>query len=160
MDNDDAAKMGNDDAAIKVLIDLTSLPLDIAVGAAFVASPTAGGLACFVGTTRGMTSSGIGVDRLEFEAHIPLARAELKRAVSAAQKAAKGVLVSVYIAHRLGSVSVGEAAVICWVSAPHRAEALEGVKFIIDALKARAPIWKKEVLVNGDASWRANSECC
>ena len=151
-----------EDASVKVMIDITGLPLDVAAGAAFVASPAAGGLACFVGTTRGTTASGTGVDRLEFEAHVPLARAELKRAVAAAQIAAGGALVGAYIAHRLGSVKVGEAAVVVWVSAPHRAEAIEGVRFLIDALKARAPIWKREVLVDGVATWRANSEggCC
>lgn len=148
---------------LTITIDITPLPLDVGSGAVIVGSPSAGGLACFVGTTRGMTAGGVGVARLEFDAHVPLARAQLARAAAAAQVAAGGALVGVYVAHRLGAVGVGEAAVVVWVSSPHRAEAIEGVRFMIDKLKESAPIWKREVLVDGTASWRANSEsgtCC
>jgi len=145
---------------------LSPAALDVAAGAAFVASPRAGGLACFVGTTRELTARGERVARLEFEAHAPLAAALLRGAANDAQRAARGALVAIYVAHRTGAVGVGEAAVVVWAAAPHRAEALAAVRDVVDALKAHAPIWKREVLESGAAAWKANAEagagggCC
>jgi len=50
--------------------------------------------------------------------------------------------------------------VLVVVSAPHRVDALQATSWLIDALKARVPIWKKEVYDDGDSRWKANSECC
>jgi molybdopterin synthase catalytic subunit len=145
--------------ALRVHVCISDAAIDVGAGAAAVASPAAGGLASFVGTTRGATARGARVRHLEFEAHAPLAAAELRRAAAEAQAAARGALIGVHVAHRTGVVRVGEAAVCVWVSAPHRAEALAACRFMIDALKARAPIWKKEVLEDGTAAWRENAEC-
>jgi len=145
-------------ATLLLSITLTPEPLDTGAGAAFVASPRAGGLACFVGVTRAVTARGAAVARLDFEAHAPLAAAQLRRIVYEAQARARGALVAAHVAHRLGACAVGEAAVCVWVSAPHRAEALAAVGFIVDELKARAAIWKKEVLADGSAAWLANCE--
>ncbi len=143
-----------------VSIELTTAALDIGAGAACVSRPHAGGLASFVGTTRATTADGTRVARLDFEAHAPLARAQLRRVADEAQARARGALVAVYIAHRLGPCAVGEAAVVVWASAPHRAEAIGAVRDIIDGLKARAAIWKREVLEDGQAAWKANCEGC
>lgn len=145
---------------LSVTIALTSAALDIGAGAACVARPHAGGLASFVGTTRATAADGTPVARLEFEAHTPLARAQLRSIVDEAQTRARGALVAVYIAHKLGPCAVGEAAVVVWVSAPHRAEAIDAVRYVIDGLKARAAIWKREVLYDGRASWKSNCEGC
>lgn len=147
-------------ATLLLSITLTPEPLDTGAGAAFVASPRAGGLACFVGVTRAVTARGAAVARLDFEAHAPLAAAQLRRIVYEAQARARGALIAVHVAHRLGPVAVGEAAVVVWASAPHRAEALDAVQHVIDGLKARAAIWKREVLADGRAEWRANCEGC
>ena len=141
---------------------LSAAALSLTDGAAAVARPSAGGLACFVGTTRDATAAGAPVDALVFEAHEPLARAQLARVARAAAAASGGALRAVHVAHRVGRVGVGEAALVVWASAPHRAAAIDGVRAVVDGLKAEAAIWKKEVLADGSAAWKANSEagCC
>lgn len=68
-------------------------------------------------------------------------------------------ILSIYVAHRLGEVPVSESSVIIAVSSAHRAEGLAATAYIIDELKARAAIWKKEVYVDGSAGWKENVEC-
>lgn len=55
-----------------------------------------------------------------------------------------------FVQHRTGRVEVGEPSVVVAVSAPHRAEAFDACRFVIDSLKASAPIWKKEVTTSGE----------
>ena len=57
------------------------------------------------------------------------------------------------VIHRVGMLSVGEAAVAVWVSAPHREEAFDACRQMIDRIKKRAPIWKKEFYENGNSEW-------
>ena len=61
--------------------------------------------------------------------------------------------------HRLGDLAVGEVAVWVGVSAPHRDEAFRAARYIIDEVKHRLPIWKKEHYVNGDSGW-VNCQRC
>ena len=60
---------------------------------------------------------------------------------------------------RLGLVPVGEASVVVAISSTHRSESLDAVRYAIDSLKERVPIWKKEVYDQGSEEWKANSEC-
>ncbi len=112
----------------------------------------AGALLTFAGVTRN-TFEGRPVLRLSYEALVPLAELELTRIVSQAVERWPGVRVA--IVHRLGDVPVGDTSVCVAVSAPHRAAAYEASRFVIDTLKLRVPIWKKEVYADG-ASWKAN----
>lgn len=124
---------------IQVLLTRLPLSLDAAFGA--VRRTSCGGTALFVGTTRS-PSSGRVIDGLEYEAYEDVARRLLHEVGATA--CAEHSLGAVYLAHRLGPVPAGEASVIVAAAAPHRADAFAGCRWLIEELKARVPIWKKE----------------
>jgi molybdopterin synthase catalytic subunit len=107
----------------------------------------AGAINAFVGTVRD-NAKGKEVLRLEYEAYEPMALAEIKKIVDAA--AAKWPLQGYAISHRVGVLKPGEVAVVVAVSTPHRADSFAACEYIIDTLKATVPIWKKEVLEDGE----------
>lgn len=116
---------------------------------AFVSSEAAGAVVSFVGTVRNNTDKKQ-VLKLEFEAYAPMSIAEMQKILkNAAQKF--GILRG-GIHHRIGTVEVGEVAVVIAVSAPHRAAAFAACSFCIDTLKETVPIWKKEFFADG-AVW-------
>jgi len=104
--------------------------------------PGLGGIVVFAGRVRPDVTKRGRVTALEYEAHLPLARgvlSDLERTVRARFGARRVVLW-----HRVGSVPVDEASVLVGVAAGHRAEAFAGARFLIEQLKAKAPIWKTE----------------
>lgn len=112
-----------------------------------------GGIALFVGTVRS-PDAGREVDFLDYEVWPERVESELHDiAAKALDKCGASKAV---VAHRTGRVLVGEASVVVAVSAPHRAEAFDACRRIIDDLKAGASIWKREV-AEGDQRWVANS---
>ncbi|KAI9114083.1 hypothetical protein K1719_014733 [Acacia pycnantha] len=137
---------------VEILEDLNSI--DVAKYMNYVSAPQAGAIATFSGTTRD-TFEGKRVLELRYEAYVPMAIRCLKSLCSSAR--ASWNLHSIAVAHRLGTVPVGETSVFVAVSAVHRADALEACRFLIDELKATVPIWKKEVYTNGEV-WKENSE--
>uniref|UniRef100_A0A7R9YFH2 Molybdopterin synthase catalytic subunit n=1 Tax=Pinguiococcus pyrenoidosus TaxID=172671 RepID=A0A7R9YFH2_9STRA len=84
--------------------------------------------------------------------------AEAKMREIAGEAAEKFGVYAVAMEHRLGLVPVKEASVIIAVSSPHRRNALDACAFCIDELKARVPIWKKEVYQGEDGNWKQNKE--
>ncbi|MGH2889042.1 MAG: molybdenum cofactor biosynthesis protein [Solirubrobacteraceae bacterium] len=114
---------------------ITDEPLSLDALLARVADPRAGGIATFLGVTRE-------VPELEYEAYAPMAEREMERIVQAAIE--RHGLCAAAAEHRLGTVPLSEASVAIAVSAPHREQAFAGAREIIDELKARAPIWKRE----------------
>ena len=129
-------------------------PLDVDAAVASVSTPEAGGIGLFIGTVR-QSAAAPGHDdeqvvRLEYEAHERLAAARLDEIGRAA--AAKWGLLSVTAMHRTGACDLGEPTVVVACSAPHRAEALDACRWMIDEIKATAPIFKREVYSSG-ASW-------
>ncbi len=112
-----------------------------------VASPRAGAIVTFLGTTRD-TNRGRRVLRLEYEAYADMAVAEFEKI--AAEAEGRWQLTATAIVHRVGIVPLGEASVAIAVSAEHRAEAIEACHFLIDRLKVVAPIWKKEHFEGGE----------
>ena len=112
-----------------------------------VASPDAGAIATFVGTTR-RRSRGRDVVRLEYEAYEGMAEAEMERI--AGELRTRHDVHAVAIHHRVGVVGIGETSVVIAVSAPHRAAALEACREAIDTLKQTVPLWKKEVYEGGE----------
>lgn len=103
--------------------------------------PGAGAVATFVGVVR-ETNEGRPVTLLEYEAYGRMAEAELARVES--ELTSKHVGVRVFAIHRVGALAIGETAVICAASAPHRVEAFRTCRELIDEIKARLPIWKRE----------------
>jgi molybdopterin synthase catalytic subunit len=116
-----------------------ALSLDEMVAA--VSHAGAGGIATFVGVVRD-TNEGRAVTLLEYEAYGTMAEAELGRILDAL--AAEIPDVKVAATHRVGALAVGDAAVICAASAPHRDEAFRACRLLIDRIKASLPIWKRE----------------
>jgi molybdopterin synthase catalytic subunit len=125
----------------KTKVRLTSEVLDVNAVIQQVEHAGAGGLAVFVGTVRDH-ADGKPVTMLEYEAYAPMAVAEMQRCVDEIENVYGVVRLSVH--HRVGPLQVGEAAVVCAASAPHRREAFTACHGLIDAVKARVPIWKRE----------------
>ena len=115
------------------------LSLDEAVTA--VGHAGAGGIATFLGVVR-ETNEGRAVSLLEYEAYGTMAEAELARIETEITTRWPGV--RVFASHRIGALHVGDVAVICAASAPHRGEAFTACRELIDEIKARLPIWKRE----------------
>lgn len=121
-----------------------------------LADNAAGGYASFEGWVRDH-NEGQSVTRLEYEAFEALANKEGERIVKEAIERF-GVLKAACV-HRVGSLEIGDTAVWVGVSSKHRAEAFAACRYIIDEVKHRVPIWKKEHYVNGDSGW-VNCERC
>ena len=94
---------------------------------------------------------GKAVKRLEYEAYAPMARAEIERIVAEARQ--RWPLGPVRVSHRHGELRIGDIAVVVAVASAHRGEAFEAAMFIMDELKRRAPIWKKEYYQDGTCDW-------
>ena len=116
-----------------------ALSLDEAIKA--VSHEGAGAIATFVGVVRSQ-NHGRPVTLLEYEAYSTMAETELSRVLEEIGAASPGV--RVFAAHRVGPLAVGETAVVCAASAPHRDEAFRACRLLIDRIKARVPIWKRE----------------
>jgi MoaE-MoaD fusion protein len=109
-----------------------------------VRDPRAGAVVTFAGVTRELPS-------LEYEAYAEMALEQLRTIV--AEAIARHGLCAAAAEHRVGTVPLSEASVLVAVSAPHRPEAFEGGREIIDRLKELAPIWKRERDADGGATW-------
>jgi molybdopterin synthase catalytic subunit len=116
---------------------------DIAGVVAHVARPGAGGIDVFVGCVRD-ENDGRPVALLEYEAYVPMALAEMNRIGGEIERASSDGSVRVAAAHRVGALRVGDLAIVCAASAPHRAEAFAACRALIDEIKHRVPIWKRE----------------
>jgi molybdopterin synthase catalytic subunit len=116
-----------------------ALSLDEAVGA--VSHAGAGAVTTFVGVVRDH-NDGRAVTLLEYEAYDTMAELELARLLD--EIGSSSPELRLFAAHRVGALRVGDAAVICAASAPHRDEAFQACRQLIDAIKARLPIWKRE----------------
>ena len=121
-----------------------------------LADPAAGGYCSFEGWVRNH-NEGQAVTRLEYEGFEALANKEGERIVAEASERF-GILKAACV-HRVGSLAIGDMAVWVGVSSRHRAEAFAACRYIIDEVKHRVPIWKKEHYVSGDSGW-VNCERC
>lgn len=134
----------------KVWIGLEQQALAVQPAADFLYHGNAGGVCLFVGTTRRWTDDAETVE-LEYEAYVPMALKEMRRLADEAAR--RWPVVRVCLLHRLGVVPVAEASVVIGVATPHRAEAFEACRFLIDTLKQTVPIWKREVFADGRTDW-------
>lgn len=138
-------------AMAHVRTEITEQPLDVGALIAEVSDPTCGGLGVFVGTVRRSAASGgeSEVEALEYEAHPDLAAAALDDIARRASE--RWGLERAVALHRTGRCSLGEPTVVVACAAPHRAEALDACRWIIDTIKTEVPIWKKELYADGSA---------
>ena len=131
------------------LVEIRDVPFGAQEALEAVDDPGAGGVVSFTGLVRD-TDGGRGVEQLEYVAH-PDALAALRRVCE--QVAADLPVCGVAAVHRTGLLSVGDVAVVVAASAPHRGEAFEAARRLIDELKEEVPIWKRQAFADGDAEW-------
>ena len=129
---------------------LTEGPIDVAALEAHVAESGHGAVVTFVGRARDRSDDGRQVVELEYEVYPELAATILDE-VAAAAEARWGA--SVAVAHRHGVVPLGEAAVAIVTAAAHRGDAYEANRFVIEEIKSRLPIWKRERFTDG-SEWK------
>ena len=123
---------------------VTAEALSLEALAARVRDPRAGAVVTFSGVTRE-------VALLDYEAYLEMA--EERMTAIAVEAVERHGLCAAAVEHRIGEVPLSDPSVIVAASAPHRGEAFAGAREIIDELKARAPIWKREVEASGEGRW-------
>jgi molybdopterin synthase catalytic subunit len=123
------------------LFEIRSEPVSVDECVRAVSHPSAGGTSVFIGTVRD-EHEGRPVTLLEYEAYATMAEKEMRRIAGEIAVEIPGVRLAVL--HRVGALRVGETAVVCAASTPHRGEAFRACRLLIDLVKERVPIWKRE----------------
>ncbi|MCS7033488.1 MAG: molybdenum cofactor biosynthesis protein MoaE [Phycisphaerae bacterium] len=114
--------------------------------------PAAGALAVFLGCTRAeRAADGRDLLALQYEAYEPMALRQMHDLATAARR--RWPIARLIMLHRVGRVELGEPSVLIAVSTPHRNEAFEACRWLIDSLKAEVAVWKKEIWSDGTESW-------
>jgi molybdopterin synthase catalytic subunit len=132
------------------MIQLTRDIIDYHALTESVRSDAAGAVVLFLGTVREMTN-GRQTVALDYEGYPEMAEAKLAELETAARS--RWPVTEVVIAHRLGKLELGEISVAIAVSCPHRKDAFDAGRFLIDELKVTVPIWKKENWSDGTTEW-------
>jgi molybdopterin synthase catalytic subunit len=135
---------------------LQSAPLDSTTLKALVSAPCTGAVVCFEGLVRDH-NEGRSVNALTYEAFAPLCQSEAEKIFIEAQQLHP--FHQAICHHRIGDLAVGDMAVYVAVSSPHRDEAFKACRYIIDEIKHRLPIWKKETYTDGTTVWVNCSNC-
>lgn len=135
------------------MIKITEKPIDVQKVIDTATSLRGGAVNVFVGTVRN-TANEKNVLWLEYEAYEAMAVSEIKKIIEEA--ANRWQLLGWAVSHRIGTLRPGEVSVAIAVSTPHRRNAFEACEYIVDNLRERAPIWKKEVFEDGEEWVSAN----
>jgi len=131
------------------MVFLTGDAIELSALLARVQSPSRGGVAVFLGQVRDH-QDGRAVTRLEYSAYGPMAEAECAGIVAEAERRWN---VAVALVHRTGSLAIGDLAVAVVAASAHRADAFTACRFVIEELKRRVPIWKREQYADGTIAW-------
>lgn len=131
-----------------VLAIISASPLDQDVLEGFVLDSTNGALVTFRGIVRDH-DHGAAVNSLDYEAH-PDAQGFLEECC---REVAGTTGLRVAAAHRVGSLAIGDVALVAAVAAPHRAEAFAATQQLVELIKQRVPIWKRQHLADGVTEW-------
>ena len=126
---------------------LTRHPLDVKDLLADVQSPERGGTCVFLGTVR----TDDDVTAIDYSAYEAMAGEEIERILREAR--GRWPDARVMLQHRLGVIPAGEASIAIAAAAPHRADAFDACRYVIEEAKKRLPIWKKELHADGSATW-------
>jgi molybdopterin synthase catalytic subunit len=132
-----------------MIVAVTAAPLDVEAHERAVEHPAAGAVVVFRGVVRDH-DSGRGVTLLEYEAH-PSAESVLAEVV--AKFAGEPAVYEIAVSHRIGVLKVGEVALVAAVSTAHRAEAFAVCARLVDEVKERLPVWKRQVFIDGAEEW-------
>lgn len=130
--------------------DITTDPIDLSTVVERVGAPEDGAVALFVGAVRNC-NEGRPVGGMEYEGYADMAREQLAAIV--AEASARAGTDRIFAVHRLGELHVGEVSVAIAVSTPHRAEAFDAARYVIEEIKKRLPVWKRERYLDGEAEW-------
>ncbi len=130
------------------LAEITGQPLDVEAVRRLVADPSTGATVVFCGTTRE-------VPALEYEAYAEMAEEKIRELAEIV--VAEHGLAAIACAHRTGTVELMQPSICIAASAAHRAEAFEGARALLDAVKSQAPVWKKEHPEDGPPEWVAGT---
>ena len=134
---------------------ISSTPIDLQSLIAEVESDGNGATAVFLGTVRSQ-NQGRGVTGIEYSSYSEMAEREM--AAILREAAAQFAVGACVIEHRVGVLSVGDASIAVVTSAPHRAAAIDAMRYIVEETKRRAPIWKLEHYSDGAREWVAAGE--
>jgi molybdopterin synthase catalytic subunit len=143
-----------DAARQQIRVSVGADPIDVGSLADEVARPDSGATVAFLGTVRDHSDAHTGVTHLEYEVYAEQVEPKIREIVDEA--AGRWPILAAAVEHRSGTVKLGEASVAVVVSTSHREDAFAAARFIIDELKARAPIWKKEHWPGG-SEWSPGS---
>jgi molybdopterin synthase catalytic subunit len=136
-----------------MLVSIIDDKIDVAAVRASVSSDSFGAILLFEGVARD-NFDGKSVSNLEYEAYAPMAEAVMREIGDECIE--KWPKIAVAIVHRTGKVEIGEPSLVIAVGSPHRPECYEANRYILEEIKVRLPVWKKEVYDDG-AAWKANS---
>lgn len=128
---------------------LTPEPIALGSLVAQVSAPERGGIATFLGLVRNH-HGGRAVLRLDYSAYEPMAEAECDRIVAEAETRWQ---VAVALRHRVGALEIGDTAVAIAAASAHREDAFAACRYVIEEVKRRVPIWKRESYADGTVSW-------
>jgi molybdopterin synthase catalytic subunit len=129
---------------------LTRNPVSLEQLLTEAAAPECGGTCAFVGTVRNGPEEH-GVTGIEYSGYEQMVEAEFARVLTEVRE--RWPAVRIRVQHRLGLVPRGEASIAIAAAAPHRAQAFEACRYVIEAVKQRVPIWKRELREDGTAVW-------
>jgi len=129
---------------------LVSRPIDVAALTREVAAADRGAVSLFLGTVRN-SNDGRPVNGIDYSAYDAMAVAEMSRIVDEARERFGGVVIAVE--HRIGTLDVGDVSVAIACAHAHRAQALDANRYVIEELKRRVPIWKREHYLDGTSEW-------
>jgi molybdopterin synthase catalytic subunit len=132
------------------MFQISATPIDVNALKSALQDHGAGACVCFEGWVRNL-NDGSAVVSLDYEAYEPLAVKEGEQVM--AEAAERFQLIAATCQHRVGQLALGDCAVWVGVTAAHRDAAFAACRFIIDEIKARLPIWKKEHYADGDSGW-------
>ncbi|QDT34321.1 molybdenum cofactor biosynthesis protein MoaE [Thalassoglobus polymorphus] len=132
------------------LVQLTDQPIDSNALTQFATTPRSGAIVLFLGTVRELTGDRKTV-ALDYDAYPEMALAKMNELVDEACE--KWPVQKVAVVHRTGHLELAEASVAIALSCPHRVDAFEAGRFLIDELKVRVPVWKKENWDDGTTEW-------
>lgn len=140
--------MATDDAAV-ALVAVRDEPLSVDEALAAVRHPRCGGVALFVGVVRDH-DHGDAVTGLDYSAH-PSAEEAMRQVCEEVLASSQALRVAAV--HRTGTLAIGDLAVVVAAAAPHRGQAFDACRAVIDTVKARTPIWKHQHLDDGSTEW-------
>ena len=136
---------------------LTDGPLSVDEAASWSIIPSCGAVVTFAGTVRDQSDDRDGVTALSYEAYAEQVEPRLS-AIAGVCRERWPMVGRLVLWHRIGELGLGDISVVCAASTPHRPEAFEAARFLIDAVKATVPIWKRETWSGGSDWSRADHE--